>query len=151
MLHIGPLKRNWKGCHWKITVLVFWLSTLNFMKHENPTRRTIISVSVLVFLFFVFFFMCKWKGAGALRDSRIDCTSWSVFSSSHISFSFGTIDIQLKWGGRGGGMLITPRGGNGKGTALTRWPTATSKVHSFSLPRSLPIHLSTAVMEGGGA
>lgn len=138
MLHIGPLKRNWKGCQWKITALVFWLTMVNFMKRENPTRRSIISVSTLVFLFFfVFFFMCKWKGAGALRDSCIDCTSWSVFSSSHISFSFGTIDIQLKWGGRKGvgGLVDYPRGGK---TARARLRHDDQQLRQKYIPSPIP-------------
>lgn len=41
--------------------------------------------------------------------------------SLRISFSSGTIDIQLKWGGRGGSVLITPKG-NSKGMLWTWWP-----------------------------
>lgn len=65
-----------------------------FIKRENPARGSIFFVSTYVLPFYAL----EMEGPVTPRDDGIDCVSWGALSSSHISFSLGTIDIKLNWG-----------------------------------------------------
>lgn len=115
------------------------------MKRENHTWSSAVLVCVI---FFFFVCVCFGMEKKTLWGTALLIAGPGVlFPSSLISFSFGTIDIQLEWGGWlvgwggvGGACWLSPRGK----TASTRWPTVASKVHSVSLSRLLCVHLCTA-------